>query len=82
MDYSITDMQQAARNDQATTELQDTACRVGAYFRVLLANGVPVGQASMMSATYNTLILARHFNVDMFGMPMSAFDATEDDDDV
>lgn len=67
MSDDTTTMRLNARMDQANAELHDTAVRVSAYFKTLVASGIPADMAALMSNAYNTRVLNRHFNVQMFG---------------
>jgi hypothetical protein len=59
---------QVARNDQMTTELNDTIGRVCIAYKMLTNVGIPEDQASLMVADFNRRLLNRHFGVQMIMM--------------
>ena len=58
-----------AQADQAAAEIDDTAGQVGRHFERLIASGIPEAQAAMMTSTFNAMLLARHFGIEMYAVP-------------
>ena len=73
------DLQQLARNDQATTELNDTVGKVCIAYRMMMNAGIPEEHAAQMVAELNRRLLNRHFGVQMLTMGTAYFDMEDDE---
>jgi hypothetical protein len=69
---------QVARNDQMTTELNDTIGRVCIAYKMLTNAGIPEDHAAMMVGEFNRRLLNRHFGVQMIMMNEVFMDGGED----
>ena len=59
------ELERIMRNDQADTEIEDTAGKVGKFYAKLREHDVPEAVAGEMTQTYGTMVVSQFFGVDV-----------------